>query len=356
MSSIQARIDAFCADYDLEIPILMAPMAGACPPELAIAVARAGGMGACGALLMKADAIKSWANTVRQQTNGAFQINTWIPDPAPARDPKAEAAMAEFLGGWGPELDSPMPDVSMIDFDAQCAAMLDASPHVISSIMGLYPDAFIAEMKARRIKWFCTVTTVAEAEAAADAGADVIIAQGMEAGGHRGAFEASKADNAVGLFSLLPAVVDAVDLPVVATGGIVDGRSIAAALTLGASAVQIGTGLLRTPEAGIATAWADAIGSANPEDTSPTRGFSGRLGRAIQSEYVKALDAADAPAPLPYPQQRQFTQAMRDAAAKENDITRIQAWAGQSSKRAQAMPATELVRAIWNDALSYLNA
>jgi nitronate monooxygenase len=129
--------------------------------------------------------------------------------------------------------------------------MLAARPAVISSIMGLYPPDFVARMKERRITWFATVTTVAEALAAQEAGADVIVAQGMEAGGHRGAFRAEDAEaNMVGLFSLLPAVVDAVDRPVVATGGIADARGVAAALMLGASAVQVGTALLRAPRSG----------------------------------------------------------------------------------------------------------
>ena len=127
--------------------------------------------------------------------------------------------------------------------------------------MGLYPPEFVSRMKARGVKWFATVTTVAEAKAARDAGADAIIAQGMEAGGHRGAFDAARCESGmVGLFSLLPAVVDAVDVPVIAAGGIADARGVAAALVLGASAVQIGTGFLRTPEAKLPAAWADAIG------------------------------------------------------------------------------------------------
>ena len=155
--------------------------------------------------------------------------------------------------------------------------------------MGVYPPAFVEQLKARGIRWFATATTVAEARAAEAAGADVIVAQGMEAGGHRGAFDAAKADTSmVGLFALLPAIVDAVDVPVVATGGIADARGVAAALILGASAVQIGTGFLRAPEAGLNPVWADALSAVAPEDTAPTRAFSGRLGRAIRTGYVEA--------------------------------------------------------------------
>jgi nitronate monooxygenase len=349
------RAQAFCDAYALRIPILMAPMASACPPSLAIAVAKAGGMGGGGALQMQPAAIAAWASEVRAGSNGAFQLNLWIPDPPPVRDADAEAAMRRFLADWGPEVAPEAGDATPPDFAAQCEAVLTAGPAVISSVMGLYPADFIAQMKARGIKWFATVTTVTEALAAEAAGADVIVAQGMEAGGHRGVFDATKAEaGMVGLFALLPAVVDAVKPPVVAAGGIADARGIAAALLLGASAVQIGTGLLRTPEAKLAPAWADAIGRALPEQTVVTRAFSGRAGRGVATAYTRAVMDADAPKPAAYPVQRGLTQAMREAAAKSGDVERMQAWAGQSAALAQARPAGELVRDLWDGALALL--
>jgi nitronate monooxygenase len=288
---------------------------------------------------------------VRAKTNGGFQFNLWIPDPPPQRDTGAEAAVRDFLGSWGPEVAREAGDVTPPDFAAQCEAMLEAGPPIISSIMGLYPEAFVAKMKSKGIRWFANATTVVEAKAAEKAGADIIVAQGMEAGGHRGAFDAAHAEaRLVGLFSLLPAVVDAVKVPVVATGGIADGRGVAAALLLGASAVQIGTALLRCPESNIAPAWADAIGRAAPEDTMVTRAFSGRAGRSIATAHVRAAAAPDAPPPAPYPVQRGLTAAMRNAAVKENDVERMQAWAGQSAGLAKALPAGEVVRSIWDDA------
>lgn len=294
------RARAFADRFGLDAPILMAPMAGACPPALAIAGANGGGMGACGALLMEPDAIAEWSTNVRSATNGAFQLNTWIPDALPVRDALQEAELRNFLAKFGPEVPLEAADAKAVDFDAQCAAMIKAGPAVISSIMGIYPPDVVAQMKAHSIKWFATVTSIAEALEAQAAGADVLIAQGSEAGGHRGSFTPETAkQNMTGLLSLLPLVVDAIDLPVVATGGIADARQMAAALMLGASAVQIGTALLRTPESGINSQWADALAQTTPDQTAPTVAFSGRLGRALRTEYVQASATITAPKPAP---------------------------------------------------------
>jgi nitronate monooxygenase len=350
-----ARAEAFCRAYNIRVPILQAPMAGACPASLAIAVATAGGLGGCGALLMEPAAIEAWAADMRAGSNGGFQLNLWIPDPPPRRDRAAEDAVRAFLQSWGPEVKQEAGDVTPPDFAAQCEALLEAGPAIVSSIMGLYPPEFVARMKARGIKWFATVTSVTEARAAEAAGAEAIVAQGMEAGGHRGAFDAATAETQqVGLFALLPAVVDAVRVPVIATGGIADARGVAAALILGAAAVQVGTGFLRCPETKLAPAWADAIGRTLPEQTMVTRAFSGRAGRSVATAYTRAAAATDAPAPAPYPVQRGLTAAMRAAGAKANDLDRIQAWAGQAAALAQAKPAGEVVRELWEGARTLL--
>jgi nitronate monooxygenase len=350
-----ARAAAFCEQFNLRVPILMAPMASACPPSLATAIANAGGLGGCGALMMQPEAIRNWAADVRAGTNGGFQFNLWIPDPPPKRDAAAEAAVRDFLANWGPPVPPEAGNVVLPDFNAQCDALLEAGPTIVSSIMGLYPDRFVARMKAKGIKWFATVTTVSEAKVAESAGADAVIAQGMEAGGHRSAFDVTQAEtHLVGLFSLLPGVADAVKIPVVATGGIADGRGIAAALLLGASAVQIGTAFLRSPEAKIPSAWADAIGKAAPEDTVLTRAMTGRPARSIATDYVRAAMAPTAPPPAPYPVQRGLTQPMREAAAQANDAARMQAWAGQSARLARAEPAGEVVQRLWQETQALL--
>ena len=358
VKSSKAYINAknFAQDLNLRVPIILSPMAGVCPPSLSVAVANAGGMGSCGTLLMKSEEILEWVKEIRENSNGAFQLNTWIPDPEPTRDIDNEKKIRKFLSKWGPEV-AALPNIlPSQDFTGQCEAMLKANPPVISSIMGLYPEEFVSRMKKNQIKWFATVTTVKEALEAERAGADVIIAQGMEAGGHRGSFNAENAhENMIGLFSLLPAVIDAVKIPVIAAGGISDGRGMAAALVLGASAVQMGTGFFRSPEAKIPNAWSKKLKKSFPEDTIATRAFSGRLGRSLRTKYAVAFSSKNTPTPAPYPIQRSLTQQMRINAIETDNLDGMQAWAGQSAKLALEMPASEIVNKIWEDTKKILN-
>jgi nitronate monooxygenase len=355
-TTARGRAAEFCSRYGLRAPILQAPMAGDSPPALAAAVANAGGMGGLGALMMPPEAIAAWAAEFRARSNGAVQLNLWIPDPPPVRDAEWERAVREFLGRFGPALPENAGDAPWLpDFDAQCEALLAASPAVISSIMGVFPERVVAQMKARRIAWFACATTLAEAREAVVAGADAIVAQGAEAGGHRGAFDEAAAERQLtGTFAIVPRLADALDVPVIATGGIADARGVAAALTLGASAVQIGTGFLRTPEANVHPAWSAAIAAAEPEGTVLTRTLSGRLSRAIRNAYVEAASAPDAPRPAPYPVQRKLVGPMRAAALAAGDAGRMQLLSGQAGRLASAEPAGELVRRLWDEAQALL--
>ena len=210
-------------------------------------------------------------------------------------------------------------------------------------------------MKKRGILWFATVTTVEEACAAECAGADAVIAQGLEAGGHHGSFQATGVGNAgVGLIALLPQICDAVSIPVIAAGGIASARQIAAAFVLGARAVQIGTGLLRTPEANVHPLYRQRLATTEAHQTRFTEIFSGRSGRAIRNRLVEAATASHAPQSAPYPFQRALTRTLRDDAATLNDPERMQMWAGQSARYATEEPAADLVTRLWQEALKLL--
>jgi nitronate monooxygenase len=348
------RAEVFCARFGLRAPILMAPMAGACPPPLAAAIASAGGMGGFGALMSSPAQMRDWAAQFRAASNGAFQVNLWAPEPAPHRDPDHEAKVRATLSALaGAEVPDPGPGPFVQDFAAQCEALVETAPAVASTIMGLFPPEIVARLKARGIAWICNATTAAEARAAEAAGADAVVAQGAEAGGHRGTFENAAAEGSqVGLFVLLPQMADAVRIPVIAAGGIMDGRGIAAALTLGASAVQLGTAFLRSPEAAIHPAWSAAIAATAPEDTVLTRGFSGRLARGIRNRVTEAF--AGELRPAPYPVQRALMVKVRAAAEAAGDASRMQAWAGQGAALARAEPAGEIVQRLWAEATGLL--
>jgi nitronate monooxygenase len=375
MSEVLARAWEFCDRFGTTLPILQAPMAGACPPELAVAVAEAGGMGAGGMVLDSPERIAEWVERFRAGTSGPLQLNTWVPDqPVSMLDPASGssvsmldpasgssgdnpdrvAAATEFMARFGhPGPAGPAGPAGPV-FEQQCEAMLAARPSVISSIMGLFGPDYVRRLHEQGIAWFACATTLDDALAAQDAGADAIVAQGMEAGGHRGSFDPDAAERTeVGLFAQLPRFADHLRVPVVATGGIADGRGVAAALLLGASAVQVGTALLRSPETAINKDWAASLDGLAPESTVTTRAYSGRLGRAVPTRYVTAWREPGAPPPAPYPQQRRLLAQWRRGSPDGLDA--VNHWAGQSAALATEQPAGAVITHMWHKATALLD-
>jgi nitronate monooxygenase len=350
MTELWQRVRTFCDRFGLRLPILQAPMAGACPPELASAVAEAGGMGAGGMLQDPPERIAEWVEQFRSRSSGALQLNIWIPDPPHDDQDRIEAAR-EFLGRFGTPGE---PDGGpALVFHEQCEAMLAAHPTVISSIMGLFEPDYVRRLHEQGIAWFACATTLDEALAAQQAGADAIVAQGMEAGGHRGSFIQDAAERTqVGLFALLPWFADHLRVPIVAAGGIADGRGVAAALALGASAVQVGTALLRCPETGISQQWSAALDGLAPEATVTTRAYTGRLARAAPTPYLRAWTEPDAPRPAPFPHQLRLVTQWRRGAPNGLDLANH--WAGQSAALATEEPAGEVINRMWREACTLL--
>jgi len=327
------------------LPIIQAPMAGGGDtPQLVAAVANAGGFGFIGAAYLDAERIDAAARAVRALTPGPFGINLFAPT-RPGGGANADVALGR-LAAYYRELGLPLPSPPASPrpdaFAEQAAAALDSDASVLSFTFGLPPDAIVAAARARRVKLIGTATTVAEAQALERAGVDAIVAQGAEAGGHRGTFLGDFAAAQVGTITLVPLIVDAVGVPVIASGGIMDGRGIAAALALGAAGVQLGTAFLTCAEAGVADVYKDAILRAAETDTRITRAFSGRAARGIANRFMAEVDATPDTI-APFPLQNALTRPLRNAAAKQGRAEFLSLWAGQGAPLARRQAAGDLV-------------
>ncbi len=326
----------------IEIPVIQAPMAGAATPELAAAVSAAGALGSLGSATLTPDELLAQAQAVRDSTDRPFNVNFFC-HPAPELDAPAVARARERLGDLYLEFDlgePPVPSIPPIAFDeARLEALLEIRPAVASFHFGLPAETAVRAVRGAGCIVLSSATTVAEARFLAESGADAVIAQGAEAGGHRGSFLVDGDDGPIGTLALVPQVVDAVDAPVVAAGGIADGRGLAAALALGAGGAQIGTAFLASPEAATHPLHRAALKAARAEDTVITRAFSGRPARAVRN---RATDEAGEE-PLSFPAQLSLSRPLAAAAAERESGEFLSMWAGQGAALAVELPAAELL-------------
>lgn len=311
-------------------PVWMAPMAGeAASAALVAAVSAGGGFGQLGAAYLAPARITEVAADIRELTNRPFGINLFCPQPW-SRDDAAVDAYLDRLAPWHAELGLPAPARPTQweeNFDAQLAATVAARPAVISFAMGDPGAARVAALRAQGFTVLGTATQVSEGRALQASGANGVIAQGYEAGGHRGGFHGSAEGALIGTMALVPQLVDALDIPVIAAGGIADARGVAAAQALGASAVTVGTAFLLVDECPLSPAYRAALLQASDADSTLTRAFSGRLARGLANRVTQALEGVTLPT---FPQTNAASRPLRQAAAKAGRAEFISLWAGQA--------------------------
>ncbi|MFC3675090.1 NAD(P)H-dependent flavin oxidoreductase [Ferrovibrio xuzhouensis] len=348
--------NALCRRLGIAHPVLLAPMAGeASKPALATAVSNAGGLGTLGCGYMTPQVVRDTIRAIRAASDKPFGINLFLPLNWTA-DPAKMAAYRGMLAAAHADLGIAEPDIPNKfeeSFIEQFAVVLDEVPPVFSCTFGIPKPDEIAALKARNILVVGTATTVAEAKALEAAGVDAIAAQGAEAGGHRGSFLAPVEQSMIGTMALVPQIVSATGLPVIAAGGITDGRGVAAALCLGAQAAAVGTGFLLADEAGLNQAYRTALQGEGVHDTTLTRAFSGRSARGIRNAFLEKLAGSGDDIP-DYPVANAMSRGMRAAAAKAGRAEYLSLWAGQAAGLARAAPAAEILQRIMAEARAAL--
>ena len=355
MISLETSI---CQLLKVDYPIIQAGMAGGpTTVELVVTVSEAGGLGTLGAAYMNPDTLRQTIREIQSKTQKTFGVNIFA---APEKDDFSR--LAEVQKALSPfrshleihEIQSSYqsPDWS----DEQFTICIEEGVPVISTAFGCLSAEQMKVAKERQVKIVTMVTTVEEAKQAEASGADAIVAQGSEAGGHRSTFSLDRhpAGARIGTLSLVPQIADAVGVPVIAAGGIVDGRGLVASLILGAQGVQIGTLFVAAKESGAHVAYKQAIFESNEESTVVTKSFSGRPARGIKNLFIQKFEKSGVQ-PLPFPSQNTLTKDIRTAAAKANDSAYMSLWAGQSTRSlTEEIGAAKIVRTIVEEAKEIL--
>lgn len=340
----------------IDHPIIQAPMAGASTPAMAAAVSNAGGLGSLGCAMMDAAALRKTAEETNALTNRPVNFNFFVheaPDLSSYDAAPMRAALQplydEFSLGPVPSPAAPASTFS----DELLEALLALAPKVVSFHFGLPAPRAIEALKARGTILVGNATSVAEAKALETRGMDAVIAQGMESGGHRGTF--LNAGNDMGTMALVPQIADAISLPVIAAGGIADGRGIAAAFMLGADGAQLGTAFLRAPESMVPEAHKKALAESADNETRVTQLFSGRKARALKNRLTEELRHLEERT-APFPAQRTLTVPLGQAALAKGSGAFHSLWSGQAGPTARAEPSAAIFKRLCDEALSRLTA
>jgi nitronate monooxygenase len=336
----------------IEYPIIQGPFGGGYSSiELVSTVSNAGGMGSFGAKDLTPEQIISTCNSIKETTDKPFAINLWVSDRDESVASYNEAAYEKLKKLFKPYFDEfslpvpPMPKMSGPEYEEQVHALLEAKPPVFSFIFGIPSKDIFQECRKRNIKLMGTATTRDEALALEAAGVDIIVATGFEAGGHRVSFLRSPENSLTGIFSLIPQVVDEVKTPVVAAGGIVDGRGIAAAMILGAGGVQIGTAFLACTQSNASEAHREKLFSEDARYTVLTKIFSGRLARGIRGKLTDELNAHENDL-APFPLQGIFLRPLRSKILESKRTEYMTFWSGQSAPLLKYKDAGELFNSL----------
>jgi len=334
-------------------PIIAAPMAGAAGVELAIGAIEGGGIGSLPCALLDPETVREQVAAVRARAQGPLNLNFFCHNLPPAPDESAwRALLAPCYDAWGVAPPETPPPLRRPFDEAMAEAVQELRPDIVSFHFGLPDETLLDRVKRSGAFVIGNATSVAEARRLAERGADAIIAQGYEAGGHTGRFLPGGGD-LLGLFALLPQVADAVEQPVIAAGGIADARGIAAALRLGASAVQIGTAYLACPESLIAPPHRAALGSDKAGETVMTNLFTGGRARGMRNALIDDLGPLRAEAP-PYPYAASALAPLRAAAEKQGRGDFTPMWAGQAAPLARALPARALTEHLARETLALI--
>src|SRR5450755_830095 len=324
------------AKLGIEYPIVQGPLGGLSSQRLTAAVSNFGGLGSFGAHSLSPDAIKDVIAEIRSLTSKPFAMNLWVSmedEGARTSDENAFNRSLAPLAGHIAALGAPRPEYkpySWIRFEDQARVLLDEKVPVFSFIYGIPPKEILEECRAKRIVTIGTATTPEEGAALQEAGVDAIVASGFEAGGHRSSFLRAAEDSLTGTFSLVPQIADMVNVPVIAAGGIADARGVIAALALGAEAVQMGTVFLTCEESGASRLHRQTLRRRDAGHTALTKGFTGRLARAIRNSVMESLNRNGTEI-LPYPPQRELVRNLAIAAEAAGRADLVPMWAGQSA-------------------------